>query len=400
MGLRRDGAHSVGQAQGADLRPRVRALVLIDAFRMGGAETLLAPMIVASRATDVQMDVISVLSEAPNSEKTMKILAAAGISTRSLGIRRLLDPVGVPRLAGVIRRGGYDVVHAHLELAMTLGVPAAALAGRPAVCTFHHVARPMTGRAAWRERLAVEAATRSRRVLFVSEASRRSFQEAYRPRRMPANWEVMHNGIDLTNFTPGEGDPSVRAHLSGGRTGPIVVLPAAFRDFKGIPVAVKAWPTVRQRFPDAVLSLAGGGELESELRQLVTDNRLDDSVVFAGVRTDMPDVYRAADVVLLPSIYGENLPTVLIEASATSRAIAASRVGGIPDIVIDNVTGLLFESGSEQGLADAVCRLLEDAELRQRLGAAARDRAQEEFSSSVWVDRLRSTYLELMGERR
>ncbi|PRC57806.1 glycosyltransferase family 1 protein, partial [Mycobacterium sp. ITM-2017-0098] len=84
-------------------------------------------------------------------------------------------------------QGRYDIIHAHLEMAMTLAVPAAALTGRPAVCTFHHVARPLEGRAAWRERLAVEAATRSRRALFVSEASRRSFAENYRPKGMPDN---------------------------------------------------------------------------------------------------------------------------------------------------------------------------------------------------------------------
>ncbi len=390
----------MGQAQSAEVKPRIRALVLVDAFRMGGAETLLAPMIVASRDTDVQMDVMGVLSEAPNSEKTVEILADAGIATRSLGIRRTLDPMGVPRLAGVIRRGGYDVVHAHLELAMTLAVPAAALARRPAICTFHHVARPLTGRAAWRERLAVEAATRSRRALFVSEASRHSFQQVYRPRRMPGNWKVMHNGIDISNYVPGESDPAVRAGLRGGTDGPVVVLPAAFRDFKGIPVAIRAWPLVRQRIPGAVLALVGGGEAEAELRALVAETGVDESVVFAGVRTDMPDIYRAADVVLLPSQFGENLPTVVIEASATACAIAASRVGGIPDIVLDDTTGLLFEPGSEEGLADAVCRLLADVELRRRLGAAARDRARAEFSAAAWVNRLRSTYLEAMGQRR
>jgi glycosyltransferase involved in cell wall biosynthesis len=388
------------RTEGAEVTPRVRALVLVDAFRMGGAETLLAPMIVASRHTDVQMDVMSALSSEPNSEKTMQILAEAGIATQSLGMRRTLDPRGVLNLAGVIRRGGYDVVHAHLELAMTVALPAAALARRPLICTFHHVARPLTGRASGRERLAVEAATRSHRALFVSEASRRSFQEVYRPRGMPKNWDVMHNGIDLANFTPGEGDPAVRAQLSGGRSGPVVVLPAAFRDFKGIPVAIRAWPAVLQRFPDAVLSLSGGGELDAELRALVAQCGVADSVVFAGVRTDMPEVYRAADVVLLPSTHGENLPTVLIEASATGRAIAASRIGGIPDIVIDDRTGLLFESGSEVQLADAVCRLLGDAALRQRFGAAAHDRAADEFSATAWLARLRATYVEAMGDRR
>lgn len=377
----------------------VRVLVLIDAFRMGGAETLLAPMIAASRDTDVQMDVASISGAQENSAKTMEILAEAGIPTRSLGIRRLLDPVALPRLRSVIAEGGYDVVHAHLEMAMTLAVPAAALAGRPAVCTFHHVARPLSGRAAWRERLAVEAATRSRRALFVSEASRVSFQQVYRPRRMPANWAVMHNGIDIANYIPGQPDPAVRRDL-GGAAGPLVVLPAAFRDFKGIPVAIKAWPAVRERFGDAVLALVGGGDAEPQLRRLVADLGVGDSVVFAGVRTDMPEVYRAADVVLLPSLFGENLPTVLIESSATGCAVAASRIGGIPDIVIDGETGLLFEPGSPAAAADAVCRLLGDTGLRRRLGAAAEVRADREFSAAAWMARLRALYLDVIGESR
>lgn len=377
----------------------IRALVLIDAFRMGGAETLLAPMIAASRDTDVQMDVASISGADLNSAKTLEILAEADIPTRSLGIRRLLDPVALPRLTSVIRRGGYDVVHAHLEMAMTLAVPAAALAGRPAVCTFHHVARPLAGRAAWRERLAVEAATRSRRALFVSEASRVSFQEVYRPRGMPANWAVMHNGIDIANYVPGPADPQVRREL-GGAAGPLVVLPAAFRDFKGIPVAIRAWPTVRERFGDAVLALVGGGDAEPELRRLVADLGVEDSVVFAGVRTDMPEVYRAADVVLLPSLFGENLPTVLIESSATGCAVSASRIGGIPDIVVDGETGLLFEPDSPQAAADAVCRLLADPDLRRRLGAAAEIRADREFSAASWMARLRALYLEVIGGAR
>jgi len=105
-------------------------------------------------------------------------------------------------------------------------------------------------------------------------------------------------------------------------------------------------------------------------------------------------------VVLLPSMLRENLPTVLIEASATGCAIAASRIGGIPDIVLDNITGLLFEPGSEEGLADAVCRLLGEPDLRLRLGAAARDRAQNEFSAAAWVAQLRATYLGAIGKRR
>jgi glycosyltransferase involved in cell wall biosynthesis len=374
----------------------LRVLTLIDGFRMGGAETLLVPLAVAARDPDlkIDMDILGVGPEANNADKTLTLLADAGVRPRSLGIRRLLDPSGIPRLTREIRDGGYDVVHAHLEMAMSLAVPAARLARRPIVCTFHHVTSPLTGRGGWRERVAVEAASRSDRVLFVSEASRKSFGDIYRPRGLPGNWAVLHNGIDIDQFHPGQPDAAVLNELSGGRR-PIVVLPAAFRHFKGIPVAIDAWPHVVREHPAALLVLVGGGPDEDALRRRVADVGMTDSIVFAGVRTDMPSIYRTADIVLLPSTYGENLPTVLIEASAAGKAVAASRIGGIPDIIVDGVTGRLFEPNDPVALAATVCELLSDESLRVNLGAAATLRARSEFSAASWARRLCALYREI-----
>ncbi|MUL63998.1 glycosyl transferase family 1 [Mycobacterium sp. CBMA 234] len=377
----------------------LRVLTLIDGFRMGGAETLLAPLAVAMRETDVEMDFVGLDDASVNAEKTMTILSEAGVHPRSLGITRLLDPTGIPRLAREIRSGGYDLVHTHLEMSATFAVPAAKLAGRPVVCTFHHVTERWPGREYWREHLATEAATRGDRVLFVSEASRVSWAQVHRRGRVADNWDVLHNGIDVSNFRPGEPDPAVRRELGGG-PGPLVVLPAAFRDFKGIPVAIQAWPQVLQKHPDAILSLVGGGPDEAEFRRQVDTAGLTDSVIFTGVRSDMPQVYRAADVVLLPSIYGENLPTVLIEASASGKAIAASRIGGIPDIIVDGSTGLLFEPKDPAALATTVIRLLDDPQLRTSLGEPAIERAHTEFSATTWAHRLQDLYLELIEKKR
>lgn len=377
----------------------LRVLTLIDAFRFGGAEILLAPLAVACRDTDIEMEFVSLSPESVNAEATIKLLREAGVTPRSLHVRRLLDPTALPQLVREIRRSGCDIVHSHLEMAMTLALPAAKLAGRPLVSTFHHMAAPLSGRAAKRERLAVEAASRSDRAIFVSEASRASFQQLYGRPVAPPNWEVVHNGVNLANFTPGPADPSVRAEL-GGANGPLVVLPGAFREVKGIPVAIEAWRTVRQRFPEAVLSLVGGGALAGEFRRQVAAAGLEDGVVFAGVRTDMPAVYRAADVVLVPSTHRENLPTVVIEASATGRAVAATPIGGIPEIVVHRETGLLFEPGNPTALATTVGELLDDPAMRSALGAAGVTRAQREFSATAWASNLRSTYESVLASRR
>ncbi|OZG29177.1 glycosyl transferase family 1 [Williamsia sp. 1138] len=377
----------------------LRVLLLIDAFRMGGAETLLAPLAVAFRDSNVEMEFVSVLDASADAAKTNEILNEAGVVTRALGIKRLLDPTAIPKVVREIRRADFDVVHAHLEMATTLAVPAAAIAGRSAVCTFHHVARPLTGREGARERLAVAAAGHAYRALFVSQASRDSFQEIYRPKGLPGNWDVMHNGIDIGNFVPGPADAEVRTEL-GGTEGPLVVLPAAFRDFKGIPNAIRAWPLVLERFPDAVLSLVGGGSAEAELRAEVAAAGVGQNVVFAGVRSDMPKVYRAADIVLLPSIHGENLPTVLIEAAASGRVVAASRTGGISDIVVHGETGMLFEPNNPRALADTVIELLADPGRCRTLGEAAVIRARSEFSASSWAERLYALYAEAAGKKR
>ncbi|SDH06387.1 glycosyltransferase family 4 protein [Pseudonocardia oroxyli] len=372
----------------------MRVLTLVDAFRMGGAETLLAPLATAARREGIELEVVSLMDESVASTKTLEVLDQAGVRPRMLRVKRLLDPTAIPQIVAEIRRSRCDVVHSHLEMANTLAVPAARLARTPVVCTFHHVAVPTIQGQARRERLAVNVATRADRTIFVSTAQLDSWHAMYRRGPVPDNWTVVHNGVDLDLYAPDVPQPDIRTELTGGRAtdGPVVVLPAAFRDFKGIPVAIEAWPLVQERCPDAVLSLVGGGEMEEEIRDRIARLGLEKSVVLAGVRSDMPAVYRSADLVLLPSIHGENLPTVLIEAAASGRAVAASRVGGIPDIVDHRETGLLFERDDPAALAAAVIELLEDADLRERLGTAGVAQARTKFSADAWVRNLRRVY--------
>jgi glycosyltransferase involved in cell wall biosynthesis len=287
---------------------------------------------------------------------------------------------------------------------MTLALPAAALAGRPGVGTFHPVHRPLSGRAAARERLAVEVATRSKAAIFVSQASLTSFADRYRPgRRVPKSWTVVHNGIDLDYFRPAtEAAPGLPADLGlpASAAPRVVTLLAALRDFKGITHAVRAWPDVLARVPEARLLLVGSGSEEASLRAQVAALGLTESVVFAGMRSDIPEILRASELVLLPSIYGENLPTVLMEAGGCGRPVVASDVGGISDIVADRETGLLVRPGDAAGIADAVVRLLDDRDLAEAMGRAGRQRMERLFDAHGWAANLRRVYETAMGSSR
>lgn len=381
----------------------MRVLTVVDAFRLGGAETLIAQLGRVAAQSGLDLQVLSILDRGPDRSALEPLLREVGLEPQYLGVRRTLDPTAVPRLVSFIRRSGADVVHAHLEMAMTLALPAAALAGRPGVGTFHHVHRPLSGRAAARERLAVEVATRSKAAIFVSQASLTSFADRYRPgRRVPKSWTVVHNGIDLDYFSPAtEASPQLPADLALSGSGyRVVTLLAALRDFKGITHAVRAWPAVLARVPEARLLLVGSGSEEASLRAQVADLGLTESVVFAGMRSDIPEILRASEVVLLPSIYGENLPTVLMEAGGCGRPVVASDVGGISDIVADRETGLLVRPGDAAGIADAVVRLLEDRDLAEAMGRAGRQRMERLFDAHGWVANLRRVYETAMGSSR
>jgi glycosyltransferase involved in cell wall biosynthesis len=368
--------------------------VVVDAFRLGGAETLIAQLARVAGHADLDLEVLSVLGPSPDRSRLAPMLVEAGVEPQYLGARRTVDPAAFARLARRIRRDRPDVVHAHLEMAMTMALPAAALAGVPAVGTFHHVYRPLTGRAAARERLAVEVATRSDAAIFVSLASLTSFAQQYRPGQpTPPSWTVVHNGIDVDYFSPAPaGEPAVLPDDLGLAGHRVVTVVAALRDFKGIGHAIRAWPAVVARHPDARLLLVGTGAEEPTLREEVRRSGVESSVVFAGLRTDIPAVLRGSEVVLLPSIYGENLPTVLMEAGACGRPVVASDVGGISDIVSDGRTGILVPPGNSEGITNALLRLLDDTGLATQLGARGRRRIERLFDARTWAENLRSCY--------
>ncbi|TQS41328.1 glycosyltransferase family 4 protein [Cryptosporangium phraense] len=370
----------------------VRVLTLVDAFRLGGAETLIAQLGRVAGTAGFEMDVLSLSPPSEEHSKLEPLLRESGLTPRYLGVRRTLDPRAPRLLANAIKESGADVVHAHLEMAMTLAVPAAKMAGRNAICTWHHVHRALPGRAAWREKLALEVSSRAYRTIFVSEASRKSFADKYRPGKpLPKNWVVVHNGVDLAHFSPG---PALMPPEFGVTGRPVVTVLAAQRDFKGITHAVDAWPKVRAARPEARMLLVGSGDEHENLRCQVAEAGLQDDIIFTGARSDVVDILRASDVVLLPSTYGENLPTVLIEAAGCARPVVASRIGGIPDIVEDGVTGLLTPPGDPSAIADALISLLDDPSRRAAMGVTARSHVEQHFDAVNWARQLKSLYEE------
>ena len=362
--------------------------MVIDALHLGGAERVLATLSRAAPDAGFGFEVDVLSPPGARRSAMAPVLEEAGISMRYLAIRRLTDPRALPRLVRAIRGSRCDVVHAHLEYAATLVPPAARIAGRPALCTFHHVAVPLSRKEALKERLAVASANTSANVVFVSRASLESFAQVYGgPRR---NWSLIENGVDLDQFTP-EREPAP-PDLDVPEGAPLVTIVGALRWRKGHWVALDAWPSVLASVPQARLLIVGDGPEAQTLRAKAHELGIEESVIFAGMRTDVADIIRASTLLVLPSQH-EALPTTLIEAAACGRAVVATDVDGVPEVVEDGETGLLVPFGDAAALARALVALLEDEPRRLAMEGRARRLAQERFDMRLWARKLKEAYV-------
>jgi glycosyltransferase involved in cell wall biosynthesis len=368
----------------------MRVLVVIDSFSFGGAENLLAVLASAMPSAGVELQVASLAPRSQGRLSMLPVLEAAGLRTSFMDVNRLADVAAVPRIARAIRESGCDVVHAHLGYSATLVPIAARLAGRPCVATLHHVPEDLPIRDRVKEHLSVWMAGRLGRLVFVSDASRQEFARRYRPR---SSWRTLHNGVDLDRFAPGADTWPDDVGIPAEALTCTVV--AALRRPKGHRTAIDVWRRVVADVPDAHLVVVGDGPERDSLQWQALQSGVGRHIHFLGTRHDVPRLLRASTIVALPSLT-EALPTALIEAAACARAVVATAVGGVPEVVADRRTGLLLPPEDAEAFGDAVTALLTRPGWRAGMGRAGRRLAEERFDMRGWAVRLRALYEEQM----
>ncbi|HXF74030.1 MAG TPA: glycosyltransferase, partial [Actinomycetota bacterium] len=217
---------------------------------------------------------------------------------------------------------------------------------------------------------------------------------ALRRLRMPPV-EVLHHGVDPHHLERWSNPDGVLADLGIPDGVPVVATVANFKIHKGHRHLLEAASIVRRSLPEARFVLAGVGPTEPRVREQAAALGLDGSVVFAGLRDDAPRIAAASDLFVLPS-EREGLPIALLEAMALGRAVVATRIGGIPEVVEEGRQGILVPPRDPAALAEAILALLGDPGRRARMGEEARRRAAD-FDLRRAVRRIEDVYEELLG---
>jgi glycosyltransferase involved in cell wall biosynthesis len=168
---------------------------------------------------------------------------------------------------------------------------------------------------------------------------------------------------------------------------------------KDVDVLLRAFASVAERRRDVMLVIAGDGPLRPELEAMVARLGVERQVTFAGWRRDLASLYRTLDIVVLCS-RNEGTPVAVIEAMAAGRAVVATDVGGVADVVVDGVTGLLVPARDADRLAGAVERLVSDTAERQQMGCEGRRRAAHRYSHDRLVNDTAALYREQLAAKR
>ncbi len=181
-----------------------------------------------------------------------------------------------------------------------------------------------------------------------------------------------------------------------GKKPPHITFVGRLATVKGIPVLLEALAWLQSRIPDLQVTLIGDGPERAELEIKAGELGLTDMVTFAGYRsqTEVADMLQETDLFVLPS-FAEGVPVVLMEAMAAKLAVVATQIAGIPELVDDGVNGLLVPAGDVDRLAQAILTLLQDENLRAKMGRAGQAKVKDAFNihhEAVWLAEVMQAY--------
>lgn len=206
---------------------------------------------------------------------------------------------------------------------------------------------------------------------------------------------VVHNGIELERLNSNLKRGNIRKEFNIASHIPIAAMIALFRPRKGAEYFLKAARGVIKVIPESKFFFIGSGETEnylSSLKELTFNLGLSENVIFTGFRDDIFDVLASIDVLVIPSLFGEGLPFVLLEAMAVGKPVVATPVEGISEVIRKKETGFLVPPKDDQTMTKALLRLFEDKEKAKKMGFAGRKLIEQRFSADVMARKVEAIY--------
>jgi glycosyltransferase involved in cell wall biosynthesis len=366
----------------------VRVLQLISSGGYYGAENMLLSLIGNSPQT-MSENLLAVFynRHTPNLELYERAIAR-GVTAKTVHCGGRFDWQGVRAIRQIVRAHRIEVIHTHGYKADLYGYLAARLQRKPVVATCHNWLAGGTKLALYNflDRIVL------RRFDAIGAVSEVIAEKLVSFGVQSERINVIANGIDAGAFDSAESTAGDSTRPPGERVLGIVGRLDLQKGFEYLLTAVAA---LRSSFPELRLLIVGEGPDRGKIEELVSRQGLADHVTMAGRQTDMPKIYGSFDIFVLPSL-NEGLPMTLLEAMAAGKAIIATRVGAVPKVVTDGVTGLLVDPGNVTSLTHAISQLLCDPGRCRLLGRNARTHVESHYTTAVMVQKYHEMYARVL----
>lgn len=364
---------------------RIKSLQVINGEFFSGAERVQDLLALYLPDADVETAFVCIKPDRfPERRQSAVPLHVLPMSSR-------FDLAPVRQIARIAREGGYHLIHTHSPRAAMLGALASIAARLPLV---HHVHSPTSRDTEHALRNRINSMTenlsmrRARALIPVSDSLRRHLRQ---------NGYAESKVFCVPNGVPTLGD-LVQRRAPEGRW--VIGCMALFRPRKGAETLLKALAGARAAGCDVTLLAVGPfetPEYERETRALAEGLGIATAIEWTGFTADVNAEFRRMDAFVLPSLYGEGMPMVVLEAMAAGVPVIASDVEGIPEVIEDGTSGLIVVPGDPVSLTQAICKLVSGDYDWQAMRERAHERQAARFSARSMADAVAHVYREVLS---
>jgi glycosyltransferase involved in cell wall biosynthesis len=382
---------------------KIKVLQVISSSNIGGAEKLFCSLLKYLDKDKFEAYVAC----SPNGPMFKNFVKhAEEIKTFNFN-SRLLKPLTIFSLGKYMRRKGIDIVHTHLFNADLLGAITASFARIPyKIATVHGYNFSNTGEFDLRSIKNFFFSFIYRftylfcdNVIAVCQPIKQDLTGRAGIKVKEGKIKVINSAIDLEEISNCNRDVNSNIKdIMADKNTKFVGIIANLDKVKCHRILLRAIPRILKEEAKTKFLLVGDGKEKRFLQRMAGRLKIEDSVVFLGLVEHVTGIISMCDLIVLPSLF-ESRPLVIAESMALRKAVIAARVGGIPELVEDGVTGLLVPPGNSEKLAEAILRLLKNKELTLEMGGRGQIKVQELFGLRNMVREIEKTYLELVKER-
>jgi glycosyltransferase involved in cell wall biosynthesis len=367
----------------------IKILHIVEDLKIGGLEKVIATIALNLNTKRYEVNVWCLAEGGDIASE----LIGYGVNVKFLGKSSYHNPLSILLLALQLRKEQFDIIHTHGYFAGTFGRLAAILACIPVIITHVH----STYFEYKTRNLLIEnfLARFTGRIICVSRAVQKFVTEI----------EGIKEVKTCVIYNAAGNQKNEHIYLDKGRmkkiigidnTDLVIIIVASLTENKGHRILLAAFKRVLLKHPSIRLLIVGDGPLNADLQAATKYWNIEQQVIFTGKRTDIPELLQISDIAALTSLYREGLGISLIEAMAFGLPLIGTSLGGIPELIEDNVNGLLVAPGNVDDLASAIETLVTKRDLRERMGQKSKLIYEEKFTVSRMMKEIETLYEQLL----